>query len=88
MEAVPVLAYTYAVCLTKAGDYTTGIQKPQVVRENANPDDANIHKALGEAFAAHGDYAQAVEELRTATRQNPSDKDAALELNTAKQPEE
>lgn len=82
MEAVPVLAYSYAVSLTKAGDYTMGIQKLKSL-ENANPDDANIHKALGEAFAAHGDYGQAAEELRTATRQNPADKDAARELNTA-----
>jgi tetratricopeptide (TPR) repeat protein len=80
IDTVPVLAFAYALSLSKAGDYTAGIQKLKSL-ENANPDDANIHKALGEAFGAHGDYAQAIEELRTATRQNPSDKDAARELN-------
>ena len=81
IDAVPVLAYAYAVSLTKAGNYAAGIQKLKSL-ENANPDDANIHKALGEAFGAHGAYAQAVEELRKATSQNPADKDAARELNT------
>ena len=80
IATVPVLAFAYAVSLTKAGDYTTGLQTLKSL-ENARPDDANIHKALGEAFGAHGDYAQAIEELRTATRQNPSDEDAARELN-------
>ncbi len=49
---------------------------------SAHPDDANIHKALGEAFGAHGDYAQATEELRAAIREDPSDKDAERELHS------
>ena len=80
IDTVPVLAYAYAVALTKAGDYSAGLQTLKSL-ESVRPDDANIHKALGEAFGAHGDYAQAIEELRTATRQNPSDQDAARELN-------
>jgi Flp pilus assembly protein TadD len=80
IDTVPVLAFAYAVSLTKAGDYSAGLQTLKSL-ENVRPDDANIHKALGEAFGAHGDYAQAIEELRTATRQNPSDQDAARELN-------
>jgi tetratricopeptide (TPR) repeat protein len=81
IDAVPALAYAYAVSQTKSGDYNAGIQKLQSL-EGAHPDDANIHKALGEAFAAHGDYAQAADELRTAVSQNPADEDAERELNT------
>jgi tetratricopeptide (TPR) repeat protein len=80
IDAMPVLAYAYAVSLTKAGDYAAGIKNLKSL-ESAHPDDANIHKALGEAFGAHGDYAQAAEELRAAIRENPSDKDAERELN-------
>ncbi len=79
--AVPVLAYAYAVSLTKAGDYSAGIKDLKSL-ESAHPDDANIHKALGEAFGAHGDYAQATEELRAAIREDPSDKDAERELHS------
>jgi tetratricopeptide (TPR) repeat protein len=81
IDAVPVLAYAYAVSLTKAGDYNAGIKNLKSL-ESAHPDDANIHKALGEAFGAHGDYAQATEELRAAIAENPSDKDAERELHS------
>jgi Flp pilus assembly protein TadD len=37
--------------------------------------------ASGAELTAHGDYAQAAEELRTAVRRNPTDKDAERELN-------
>lgn len=81
IDAVPVLAYAYAVSLTKAGDYAEGVQKLKSL-ESAHPDDANIHKALGEAFGAHGDYAEAAKELRTAISENPTDKDAERELHS------
>jgi Flp pilus assembly protein TadD len=80
IDTVPVLAYAQAVSLTKAGDYSAGVQKLQSL-ESAHPDDANIHKALGEAFGSHGEYAQAADELRAALRENPADKDAERELN-------
>ena len=81
IDAVPVLAFGYAVSLVKAGDYNVGLQRLQAL-EKANSDDPNIHKALGEAFASHGNYSQAAEELRTALRQNPGDKDAEREFNS------
>jgi tetratricopeptide (TPR) repeat protein len=81
INAVPVLAYAYAVSLTKAGDYNQGIKILHAL-ELAHPEDANIHKALGEAFAAHGDYAKAAEELRTAISENPADKEAERDLKS------
>jgi tetratricopeptide (TPR) repeat protein len=81
INAVPVLAFAYAVSLTKAGDYNDGIKILQTL-ELAHPDDANIHKALGEAFGAHGDYAKAAEELRTAVSENPADKEAERDLKS------
>jgi tetratricopeptide (TPR) repeat protein len=81
IDAIPVLAYAYAVSLTKAGDYNAGIKNLKSL-ESAHPDEASIHKALGEAFGAHGDYAQATEELRAAISENPTDKDAERELHS------
>jgi len=81
VNAVPVLAYAYAVSLTKSGDYNAGIRLLQAL-ELAHPDDANIHKALGEAFGAHGNYAKAAEELRTAISENPADKEAERDLKS------
>jgi tetratricopeptide (TPR) repeat protein len=81
IDAVPVLAYAHAVSLTKAGDYSAGIEELKSL-ETAHPDDANVHKALGEAFGAHGDYAEAAKELRTAISENPADEDAERELHS------
>ena len=80
IDAVPTVAYAYAVSLTKAGNYSDGVQRLKSL-ENANPGVADIHRALGEAYAAHRDCAQAMEELRTALRLDPGNKDAERELN-------
>lgn len=80
IEAVPTVAYAYAVSLTKAGDYSDGVERLKAM-ESASPGVADIHKALGEAYAAHRDCAQAIEELRIALQLKPDDKDAERELN-------
>lgn len=79
IAAVPAVAYAYAVSLTKAGDYSDGVARLKAM-ESANPGVADIHKALGESYAAHRDCAQAIEELRIALQLKPDDKDAEREL--------
>ncbi|MFY9802635.1 MAG: tetratricopeptide repeat protein [Candidatus Acidiferrales bacterium] len=81
LDAIPTVAYAYAVSLTKAGDYVAGMQRLKSMEEE-HPDVAGIHKVLGEALATHGDCAQATEELRIAIRQNPGDQDAKRELTS------
>jgi tetratricopeptide (TPR) repeat protein len=80
IDAVPAVAYAYAASLTKAGDYSDGVQRLKSM-ESDNPGVAEIHKALGEAYAAHRDCAQAIDELRTAIQLSPGDKDVERELN-------
>jgi Tfp pilus assembly protein PilF len=80
IDAVPAVAFAYAVSLARAGDYSDGVQRLKSM-ETANPGVADIHKALGEAYAAHRDCGQAMAELRTAIQLNPGDKDAERELN-------
>ena len=80
IDAVPAVAYAYAVSLTKAGNYSDGVERLKSI-ESANPGVADIHRALGEAYAAHRDCAQAMVELRAALQLNPDNKDAERELN-------
>ena len=80
IDAVPAVAYAYAVSLTKAGNYSDGVERLKSI-ESANPGVADIHKALGEAYAVHRDCAQAMVELRAALQLKPDDKDAERELN-------
>jgi tetratricopeptide (TPR) repeat protein len=80
IDAVPAVAYAYAVSLTKAGNYSDGVERLKSM-ESASPGVADIHRALGEAYAAHRDCAQAIVELRTALQLKPDDKDAERELN-------
>ena len=49
----------------------------------ANPGVAEIHRALGEAYAAQGEYQQATDELRSALQLNAEDKEAKDQLALA-----
>lgn len=80
IDAVPAVAYAYAVSLTKAGNYSHGVERLKSMA-NASPGVADIHRALGEAYAAHRDCAQAIVELRAALQLKPDDKDAERELH-------
>jgi Flp pilus assembly protein TadD len=80
------VAYAYAVSLTKAGDYSDRVRRLKSM-DSANPSVADIHKALGEAYAAHHDCLQAMDEVRAALQLNPSDKGAEHELNVCEAPQ-
>jgi tetratricopeptide (TPR) repeat protein len=78
-EARPQLAYAYAVCLTKTGEYAEGLAALQQL-EKANPDVAVVHSALGEAYAEHSAYPQAAAEFRKALAIDPASEDAKTGL--------
>src|SRR5207237_10162053 len=61
----PGLGYAYAVSLVRAGDYNDGVRRLQVL-EKSNPNNADVHMLLGEAYAEQQDYATALEEYRKA----------------------
>ncbi len=74
----PQLKLAYAVSLLQTGD-TGGAVERLVALEKANPDAADVHRALGEAYAAEK-KAEAREELSTAIRLNPADVEAIVAL--------
>jgi tetratricopeptide (TPR) repeat protein len=78
----PQLAYIYAQSLVQTGDYAHGLERLQALSK-ANPGVAEIHRALGEAYAAHGEYQQATDELRSAVQLNAEDKEAKDQLALA-----
>lgn len=65
VNADPGLWYAYAVSLVKTGDYTQGINRLKAL-EKANPNSADIHILLGEAFADQSEWGAALDEYRKA----------------------
>jgi tetratricopeptide (TPR) repeat protein len=66
----PGLSYAYAVSLVKTGDYTEGVRRLQLL-DKANPNSADIHMLLGEAFADQQEYATALDEYRKSLAIDP-----------------
>ena len=67
----PGLGYAYATSLVKTGDYTEGVRRLQDL-SSKNPNSADIHTLLGEAFADRKEYSAALEEYRKALTIDPS----------------
>src|SRR5947199_106181 len=59
-----------AVSLVKTGDYTEGVRRLQLL-DKANPNSADIHMLLGEAFADQQEYATALDEYRKSLAIDP-----------------
>jgi tetratricopeptide (TPR) repeat protein len=70
VENDPGLGYAFAVSLLRAGDYNEGVRRLQEL-EKANPDSADVHMLLGEAYAEQQDYATALDEYRRSLSINP-----------------
>jgi tetratricopeptide (TPR) repeat protein len=79
LTATPQLDYMYAQSLVLTGDYDQGVARLQRMSKT-NPSVAEVHRALGEAYASHGDYQQASGELRTAINLNAADSEATDQL--------
>ena len=69
--ADPGLGYAYAVSMVKIGDYNQGVERLRAI-ETANPNSAEVHVLLGDAYADQKIYASALEEYRTAINLDPS----------------
>ena len=82
LAATPQLASMYAQALVLTGDYDYGVARLRNLSK-ANPSIAEIHRVLGEAYAGHGEYQQAVDELRTAVQLNDGDVEAKDQLALA-----
>ncbi len=75
----PQLDYMYAQSLVLTGAYNEGVARLQRVSKT-NPSIAEVHRALGEAYASHGEYQQARVELTTALHLNAADAEASSQL--------
>jgi tetratricopeptide (TPR) repeat protein len=71
VDADPGLSYAYAVSLVKKGDYTQGVARLKLLAA-ANPNTAEIHMLLGDAYADQGVYGTALEEYRKAIAIDPN----------------
>jgi tetratricopeptide (TPR) repeat protein len=67
----PGLSLAYAVSLAKTGKYDEGMSRMKSL-EQANPDSAGVHVAIGEAYADQKLYGTAIEEYRKALALDPS----------------
>jgi tetratricopeptide (TPR) repeat protein len=67
----PGLALAYAVSLAKTGKYDEGMSRMKSL-EQANPDSAGVHVAIGEAYADQKLYGTASEEYRNALSIDPN----------------
>jgi tetratricopeptide (TPR) repeat protein len=67
----PGLALAYAVSLAKTGKYDEGMSRMKSL-EQANPDSAGVHVAIGEAYADQKLYGTAIEEYRKALAIDPN----------------
>lgn len=74
----PQIQYAYAESLVQTGDRSLGIARLQAL-EKANPQVAQVHRALGEAYETDRNPA-AAQELETATHLDPSDAQAFVDL--------
>lgn len=82
LAGTPQLHYMYARSLVLSGQYDRGLAELQRL-SHTHPTLAEVHRALGEAYASHADYQQATAELQTALQLNPSDKEARDQLRLA-----
>jgi len=69
----------YADSLVKTGDFAQGMDR-LVALEQTDPQDATVHRALGEGYAGEGHHQEAIDELRTAISLNPTDAAAQYSL--------
>jgi tetratricopeptide (TPR) repeat protein len=76
INSTPTLAFAYAVCQTKAGNFDRGLASLKEL-ELAHPNIVDNHRALAEAYASRENFADAASEMGEVLRLSPSDADAA-----------
>jgi tetratricopeptide (TPR) repeat protein len=80
VEKTPQLSYVYYASLLHTGSYEHGVQGLLTI-EKQSPDFADVHVALGQAYAQHGKKADARRELEAALHLNPQDAQAVAALH-------
>lgn len=71
VDGDPGLAYAYAVSSVKTGEYADGIRRLKSL-DQSNPNSADVHMLLGEAFADQAEYDTALEEYHKSLAIDPN----------------
>jgi tetratricopeptide (TPR) repeat protein len=79
LASIPQMAYVFADSLVQTGQTAEGRQRLEAL-EAAHPEIADVHRALGEIFAAGHNRQKAGEELHEALVLNSSDAQAHFDL--------
>jgi tetratricopeptide (TPR) repeat protein len=82
VNADPGLLNAYGVSLIKTGRYDDGMAHLKTL-ETANPNSADVHLVVGDAFAEQGIYGPAIEEYRKAIVLDPNQQRAHYLLGLA-----
>jgi len=67
----PGLAYAYAVSSVKTGEYEEGVRRLKSL-ERSNPNSADVHMLLGQAFADQAEYDTALDEYHKSLAIDPN----------------
>jgi Flp pilus assembly protein TadD len=73
------ISFIYADCLVKTGQLQEGIARLKAMTAKL-PQEESLRRALGEAYLANGDTAQAAEELQAAEKLDAKDAEVHLDL--------
>jgi len=79
LVSIPQMAYVFAESLVKTGETAEGRRRLESL-EAAHPEIADVHRALGDVYAAARDRQKAADELHTALLLNSSDPQAHYDL--------
>jgi tetratricopeptide (TPR) repeat protein len=79
LQKTPQLAYVFYASLLHSGSYRRGLEGLQTM-EKQDPQLAEVHLSLGQAYAQHGNAGAARHELQRALQLNPQDAQAASTL--------
>ncbi len=82
VTSIPQMQFIYADSLVKTGQVSLGKARLEKL-EDANPDIADLHRALGEVWEAEGDCEKAMKEFEAASKINPTDFETRYDIDRA-----
>jgi tetratricopeptide (TPR) repeat protein len=82
VSSIPQMQFIYADSLVKTGQKSLGKARLEKM-EAANPDIAEVHRALGEVWEAEGDCEKAMKEFDAASQINPTDFETRYDVDRA-----
>jgi tetratricopeptide (TPR) repeat protein len=82
ITSIPQMQYIYAESLVKTGEVSSGKERLKKLEE-AHPEIAEVHRALGEIWELQGDCEKAIKELGAASQLNANDPETHYDFGKA-----